>query len=195
MKILHIITGLGTGGAERMLVKLIKSEVDGKRHEVITLTDLGTQGDILIAMGINVHVLRIKNILVPLHILKYMIFIKKHRFDVIQGWMYHGNVVAFLFSLINKKKVLLFNIRHSLHPIKNEKTSTRIVININKLITKYATYIVYNSDISRLQHESFGYKCNNALVVYNGFDPDVFKKNTKQKNITKKNIILGKIKL
>ena len=56
MKILYIITGLPTGGAEMMLYKLL-SKINQKRFEpiVVSLMDRGTLGDRIEALGIPVH--------------------------------------------------------------------------------------------------------------------------------------------
>ena len=44
-RIIHIITGLGSGGAEHMLYKLLKySDKDKYYHEVISLLDEGIYG-------------------------------------------------------------------------------------------------------------------------------------------------------
>lgn len=53
MKVLHIITGLGVGGAEQQLRLLLRHlTVDS---EVVTLTNPGTVADGLIADGVRVH--------------------------------------------------------------------------------------------------------------------------------------------
>ena len=69
-KIIHIITGLGSGGAQHMLYKLIKySDKTRFYHEVISLMDEGVYGCKINALGVKVHCLNINrstgNIIFP----------------------------------------------------------------------------------------------------------------------------------
>ena len=60
MKIVHIITGLGSGGAENMLHKLLRyTDTEKYPQEVISLTDKGVYGEEIEKLGINVHPLEL----------------------------------------------------------------------------------------------------------------------------------------
>ncbi|MDD5037253.1 MAG: hypothetical protein PHE55_21210, partial [Methylococcaceae bacterium] len=55
ISVLHIISGLGFGGAERMLQKLVlHSDATRFRHEVVSLREVGPIGEELLASGIPV---------------------------------------------------------------------------------------------------------------------------------------------
>ena len=60
--VLHVITGLSTGGAEMMLYKLL-SCIDKEKFQcqVISLTDEGTVGAKIKALGIPVQSLGMRN--------------------------------------------------------------------------------------------------------------------------------------
>ena len=59
-KIVHIITGLGSGGAEHMLYKLLKySDREKYYHEVISLLDDGVYGKKIEDLGIKVYCLNL----------------------------------------------------------------------------------------------------------------------------------------
>ncbi len=60
-KVMHVITGLNTGGAETMLLKLLK-EWRGKevRHCVVSLIDKGTLGREIEQLGVTVYSLNLK---------------------------------------------------------------------------------------------------------------------------------------
>lgn len=63
-KIVHIITGLGSGGAEHMLYKLLKySNREKYNHEVISLLDHGIYGERIQQLGIEVRGLNTKQII------------------------------------------------------------------------------------------------------------------------------------
>ena len=55
--ILHIIIGLGKGGAEKTLFNVIKNTKDHFNHHVISLTDFGFYGKELNKFSINVKML------------------------------------------------------------------------------------------------------------------------------------------
>ncbi|MFI9785647.1 glycosyltransferase [Kitasatospora sp. NPDC051984] len=55
MKVLHVVTGLHAGGAERQLALLLRHLPEDQRHEVATLTNPGTVARELRADGFTVH--------------------------------------------------------------------------------------------------------------------------------------------
>ena len=59
MKIVHIITGLGDGGAERTLYKVCKYDIKNK-HIFISLTGPGKYFSLLNKLDIKVNFLNIK---------------------------------------------------------------------------------------------------------------------------------------
>ena len=60
MRILHVITGLGQGGAESVLLRLATYPEPGVTHIVVSLTDEGIYGERLRAAGVAVHALGMK---------------------------------------------------------------------------------------------------------------------------------------
>ena len=58
MKIIHIITGLGDGGAEHALFKICKYDVANK-HLVISLKGPGKYSSLLSKLGIKVYCLNV----------------------------------------------------------------------------------------------------------------------------------------
>ena len=61
LTIVHVITGLGTGGAEHMLYRLLKSHRSHKiKSSVISLTGKGTVGKKIQAIGVRVYVIEAK---------------------------------------------------------------------------------------------------------------------------------------
>ena len=58
MKIVHIITGLGDGGAEHALFKICKYDQKNK-HIVISLKDHGKYFSLLRKLGIKVYCLKV----------------------------------------------------------------------------------------------------------------------------------------
>src|SRR5690625_5159273 len=112
IKIVHIITGLGSGGAENMLYKLLKYwSNDRHHHEVISLMDEGVYGTKIEELGIKVHCLNLneKNLLSSIR-KTYTICKDAH---IIDTWLYHADLLGFIIAKILGKKKLIWNIRHS----------------------------------------------------------------------------------
>lgn len=174
--IVHIITGLGTGGAERALYNLLSGDHGKKyRNVVVSLTGSGVYGLPIEALGVQVHCLDLKfDFKVVRSILKFRTIIRDVQPDLIQGWMYHGNLFAiFARFLLSSPVIVAWNVRHSLYSLSAEKFLTRLVIQINRLFSRYVEIIFYNSGVSREQHEDFGFHSARAITNPNGFDTTI----------------------
>lgn len=193
-RVLHIITGLDLGGAERSLVNLLgATKGDDVEHVVLSLSDLGHYGPELQTMGFAVYALNLRTprgLLIALVRLRKLI--TQISPNVIQGWMYHGNIIASLANFIMRSSLpIIWNIRQSLYDINSEKISTRVVIILLKLISYRAYCIIYNSNQSRDHHESFGFNKKNSLVISNGFDVSRWRPSRRRRKIFREEIGLS----
>ena len=175
LKIVHIITSLDVGGCEKVLFNLLSFDKSQKtRILVISLNLKGYYRKKLIESGFEVLSLNLKE----KKFLSIFLFIKSiinFKPDIIQGWMYHGNLFAlFAKFLLFKKTNLFWNIRQTLYDVKLEKSSTKFVIFICKIFSKFPTKILANSRVSILQHIKYGYADNFKLII-NGVDINNFK--------------------
>ena len=180
MKVLHIITDLDTGGAEMMLYKLLVSLQDESvDSSVVSLMGHGVISVRIEELGIKVETLDMGqgerpgwSTLVSLKQLMARI-----EPDIVQGWMYHGNIAATLAKLLGWmsgcKAGLFWNIRQTLYDLNNEKRQTRWLIHLGRWLSFLPSKIIYNSNMSRKQHADVGYN-NNSQVIPNGFDLQQF---------------------
>jgi len=176
IKLAFIITGLSTGGAEMMLYKLL-SRLNREQFEpvVISLRDYGTLGDRFTALAIPVYTIGMKSgIPTPVAIWRLIEIMRRLNPDLLQGWMYHGNLAALLATFTLKTVPLIWSIRHSVYSLKYDKPSTAVVIRLLAQLSNLPRKILYNSKISANQHEKIGYKPDKTLVIPNGFDTDLF---------------------
>lgn len=194
IKILHVITGLSTGGAEMMLFKLLstgdKSRFD---HEVVSLMDKGAIGRRIEALDTPIYALELSAGQISFTSIKRLNrIVKQTKPDVIQGWMYHGNFAATLMRLFSIRKVLiLWNIRHSLYNIKLEKKNTSKIIRYSAILSNLPEYIIYNSRASANQHEQLGYMPDRTVVIPNGFDCEIFKPSSIKRRSMRANLGIG----
>lgn len=174
IKIIHIITGLGCGGAENMLYKLLKhSDKEKYYHEVISLMDEGVMGDKIRNEGVIVHTLNISKA----NLISSLFEVKKicKDFDIVNTWLYHADFIGFIISKILLKKKLIWNVRHSNLRKQDNKRSTLTLIKINAFLSKRVDLITYNSNEALKNHGNIGYTNKDSRVIYNGFDLGEFK--------------------
>ena len=178
MRILHIISGLSIGGAEMMLYKLLSaSDRNYFNPIVISLTDFGTLGENIKLLDIPVYKIDMSAGFLNLFKLwRFIKLIRKIKPDLIQGWMYHGNLAALLAKWFLPKSVFLsWNIRHTPGDLKKEKRLTRIIICLGAWLSLFPDGIIYNSKLSAQKHKKLGYSDKHVNIIPNGFDCEQFK--------------------
>lgn len=184
MKIVYLTTGLATGGAEVMLYNLLAKF---NRHKfepvVVSLMDKGRFGEAIENLSIPVYSLEMNTGIPTIQTTKKLIkTINQLEPDLIQGWMYHGNIAAQFVSFISRQKApVLWSIHHSLHSLSSEKFLTQALIKLGGLTAKFVKQVAFVSEKSKMQHENLGYSQHNSCIIPNGFDTSLFKPSVKIK--------------
>jgi glycosyltransferase involved in cell wall biosynthesis len=178
MKILHVISAFGTGGAEMMLLKLLTA-MDSREFSssVLTLLDRQELQAQVEALGVTVINLGLRGIDYPRPtvLARLVNEYRRLRPDLVQGWMYHGNLAAWAGTALGFGSPLVcWNIRHSLDDLRHEKWATRMVIRAGGILPGRLNLVLYNSETARRQHARLGYDRHPGLVIANGFDTDQF---------------------
>lgn len=187
-----------------MLYNLMRGGLaDDFETSVVSVTNLGTYGTLLQDLGVPVHALRMHRIAgAPIPLLRLCRYTKHFRPDLIQGWMYHGNIAAFLAkkSLGTRDCILAWNVRHSLYELENERPGTRLMIRGNRALSPHADALLYNSQVSSVQHQAFGFHSSNTHIIPNGFDTIQFAPSSEDRkrirnelNIADSAIVVGHI--
>jgi len=185
-RVLHVISGLTTGGAETALFNLLDGGLaDRFDNRVISLRDLGSVGPKIQTLGVPVANIGIRGGFPTFGNLKKMRReIESFQPDLIQGWMYHGNLAAaYMARLGSTPPALAWNVRHSLYDLKSEKRMTRQVIQASRLISRKPDLILYNSELSRRQHEAFGFQATQGHVIPNGINLDRYQPSYRAKEV------------
>ena len=175
--VVHVIAGLGLGGAETALARLVgQSAPAGFTHIVVSLSSRGDLASEIEAAGGTV---------VPLHLGKGLSFLRHIRQlvrrlrrlepDIIQGWMAHGNLAAWLVrTLVCRRAALTWNLRMTLSRTFEKPRTLRITRAIAKL-SRSVDLLISNSEASLREHLALGYRPRDTAVIPNGFDPSVFR--------------------
>lgn len=176
-KIVHIISGLKSGGAERSLFNICNSNIsDYFIQSVICLGDKAIYGDKLEELGVEVYYLNFKNSNKLYAFLNFKNIIKKISPDIIQGWMTHGNFASVLaYFILSGRPSLFWNIRQTVYKLKHEYILTRFLFLINILLSRLPNGIISNANISIKQLIKFGYKNDSFILIPNGFDTNYWK--------------------
>mgnify|MGYP000923243032 FL=1 len=191
IRIVHIITGLGSGGAENMLYKLIKySDKSKYYHEVISLMDEGIIGKRIRDEGVKIHSLNVSKANIFKSILNARRICKD--FDIINTWLYHADMFGFVIAKLLLKKKLIWNIRHSNLDKNANKSRTLMIVKINLLLSKKLDCITFNSNKALETHLTVGFKNKNTIVIPNGFELNKFSFNEENRNTLRKALNLDK---
>jgi len=178
IKVVHIITGLSTGGAEMMLYNLL-SRMDRTAFDpqVISLTNIGSIGGKIRALGVPVRAMGMRRSMPnPLGVLRLAHRLRKARADVIQTWMYHADLVGGLAAKIARDIPLAWGIHSSnLDPQGVKRRTIWTVMVCARLSRWLPTRIVCCSVASRRVHMEQGYTADKMVVIPNGFDLDAFR--------------------
>ena len=147
-KILLVISGLTTGGAETMACRLATQWVEaGVAVHVVCLGNTGS-GSIarrMEAVGVTISVLGMSGLSsLPSSLFSLLRISRRYRPDIIQGWMYHGNAFSVVCAAAcGFSRPLCFGIRHSLNDIDVEERRHQRVIRLNAALSIFCRTIVY----------------------------------------------------
>ncbi len=178
LRIMHIITGLGTGGAEQMLARLLEYG-DRERFQPV-IVSLGRGGDIggrIRALEVPVYELGMKpgrpSVTALLHLRG---IIRREAPHVIQTWMYHADLLGGVAAKLAGGVPVAWGIRHTdLDPTRTKSTTLRVVRLCARLSRALPTAIVTNSEAALSVHGELGYDVERMAVIPNGFDLSVYR--------------------
>lgn len=167
--VLHVITGLDTGGAETALFRLIDSSANRHyRHEVVTLMPGGTMLPTFRQAGIDVTEIDLRK--APLAgFLRLVRMMRAGRPDIVQTWMYHADLVGGLAARVAGNRNVIWGIRTT--GIAHGPRATAVVRRLCAWLSGRVPHtIVCVADASRKAHVDKGYDSQRMVVVHNGFN-------------------------
>ncbi|HXF93041.1 MAG TPA: glycosyltransferase [Nitrospiraceae bacterium] len=180
MRVLYIITGLATGGAEIMLLRLLE-RLDRGRYKpmVISLTTVGDIGPRIAALDIPVQALGMTSGLSGLSGFRRLLReVKRFEPDIVHTWLYHADLFGGLAARLAGIDAVCWSIRSS--NLDSDKThwTTRAVRQVGALLSHIIPRRIFlNSETASRIHVSLGYAVEKMSVVPNGFDMTRFRPN------------------
>ncbi len=173
MNIVFISTGLQTGGAEMMLIKLLE-RLNRKSFspQVVSLTTEGELGSRIRELGVPVHALAMQpGRLDAAAVWRLSGLLRRTAAQVVQTWMYHADLVGGLAARLAGVPTIVWGIRNSnLDPDKT-KPMTRGVVGLCAGLSHWIpSGILSCSETARDVHVARGYAAAKLTVIPNGFD-------------------------
>lgn len=172
---MHVVSGLGVGGAESMLASLvIAKQASGVQQHVVALTKGGENARRLRDAGVEVTELDFRSDRLPfaqLLQLARLVTLTKPR--ILQSWMYHADIAAtFALALSGRWSVtsLVWGIRCSDMDLSRYRPSLRIVVRTAALLSWLPRAIIANSRAGAQAHLDLGYRPSRLEVIENGID-------------------------
>jgi glycosyltransferase involved in cell wall biosynthesis len=182
MHVAFLSSGLETGGAELALLRLTAAlRAHAVTSSVVSLRGPGAVGALFRQAAIDVLPLGLPapaSVVAALPRLSE--FLRRRSASLVHGWMYHGNLAAYLAGRRLHLPVV-WGIRQSLAGAQ-DPWLTRRVISVGARLSRTVDAIVYNSAGARVQHEARGYAAPKSAVIPNGFDTDRLQPNAELRN-------------
>ncbi len=182
MKILHIITGLGVGGAETVLKRLIEFDIANRDNiVVVSLTSLGVIGEILHGQGLKVHALNLSSSPLGFCTALWQLrkLIRQYQPQIVQTWMYHADLLGGLAAYLAGQRNIVWNIRIAAVP-KNNKLTIAIMWVCALLSHWLPKKIVCVAEAAKGVHIGYGYDATRMVVIHNGLNFADFSASTTQ---------------
>lgn len=184
LHVLHILPSLPRAGAETALYRLIAhSKPAMLRHTVIAFKGGGPLAAAMREAGATVITLRLAfRPSAVSETMKLLGLVRQMRPDIIQGWMIHANVLAWIArATVCPSSALAWNLRITAHDLVHENRMTRFLTNRAATLSKTVDLLISNSSVGLTEHRQLGYSPQATAVVPNGFDTSLFKPDPKSR--------------
>jgi len=176
---LHVISGLGVGGAESMLASLtVSKQAAGVQQHVVALTHGGEHAQTLREASVKVTELDFRRGYIPLvQLYRLSRLIAQVRPRTVQSWMYHADMAAtFALALSGRwsSTSLVWGIRCSDMDLSRYRPGLRFVVRAAALLSWLPRAIIANSHTGARVHLALGFRPPRMVVIENGIDTTRF---------------------
>jgi glycosyltransferase involved in cell wall biosynthesis len=175
--IFHVITGLDRGGAETMLLKLIRAtDARQYRHVVFVLTNSSAMLPEFREQGIDVRKLNVRGVGSLLRaLLTTRRAVVSERPVVLMSWLHHADLFAALLKLMHPSLRFVWNIRCSKLSPTELPWGNILLVRLLAFLSFIPAAVATNSIAGRNEHAAIGYRPRRWVILPNGFDTNAFK--------------------
>lgn len=176
---MHLITGLSSGGAERMLTRLVTHGASANgdvHHTVISMMDEGFFGDKIKRAGVPLITLGMERSRPSLGgLLRLIKVLKQEKPDVLQTWLYHADLMGSIAARFAGGARVAWNLRCSDMDMQRYSRLSKAVLWLLAWLSATVDAIAVNSRAGRRVHEDLGYRPPRWDLIPNGFDLNDFR--------------------
>src|SRR5688572_18385258 len=130
LRVLHVISGLLRGGAERMLVSLLRALSERCDQAVLALVGGPIREEVLAAGVPLCELSQSGTVAAALRLPKALRYASPFNADVIHGWMYNGNLLAQV--LASQSDVpCVWAVHQGMEDVRREKLGVRLALAAN----------------------------------------------------------------
>lgn len=178
LRVTHVITGLGTGGAEHSLLKLVRGMDRGRfRNAVVALTPPGALAPAIEAAGVSVRSLGMRRGLPsPAALLRLVRWLRAERAHVVQTWLPHADLLGGLAARLAGRPPVVWNIRYTQvqDPLRHPAPAWSVRA-CAALSRRLPVRIVSCTERGAAFSAALGYDEARLVVIPNGFDTRYFR--------------------
>ncbi|MBA7600142.1 D-inositol-3-phosphate glycosyltransferase [subsurface metagenome] len=172
--ILHFITNVNIGGAERTLLRTIKHfDRDKFNHIVLTLLAKGSLWEQFKKEGIEIQSLNMKNHLDIFSLIRYIQVLRVKKPAIVVAYLFHALTFAVIGKVLYPRSILV-------HYKRNVTFASRLRDKLNKLYTFFVDYLIGISKGVVASESKVKFHLGlNSFFVYNGIElPKIHKRPT-----------------
>jgi glycosyltransferase involved in cell wall biosynthesis len=179
-KVLHVITGLTVGGAERSLSLILEgTQAQLQEIMVVSLTASGHFNEVIRRMGIEVATLdMVRGRPSPWGLIRLIGIIRRFRPDILQSWMYHADLLSLCALWLSGRRratKLFWGVRCTDIARFERRPLLSLVVRLCALFSKAPDRIIVNSHAGQRDHCKIGYAGERMTVIHNGIQPGRFR--------------------
>ena len=168
IKILHIITGLNSGGAENVMCRIIKNTPE-INHIVVSLSKGGIHEQTLRNNRTRVYQLETNFFSICSTIFQLIKIYDAIKPDIVQTWLIHGDLIGAILKIFRSESNLVWNIRHSDYSFRKTKIRTwPVLITLVFFSRILPNKILTCASSIRELYVKFGYPSKKFHVIPNG---------------------------
>jgi glycosyltransferase involved in cell wall biosynthesis len=169
--IVHLITGLELGGAERMLAQVVgRADRSRFRPVVVSLTRPGPVGAAIAEGGISVRSLGLRRGMPdPRGIVRLAAILRELHPAVLQTWLYHADLLGVLARWFAPAGRLIWSVRCS------DMAGSHALCRILARLSAVPDCVAVNSAAGQRAHMAMGYRPRRWRLIPNGFDTELFR--------------------
>lgn len=175
MKVLHLISGLGQGGAETVLTRLVTHST--YENIVVSFGDEGVFGEKLKEAGVAVHTLNMRPGKIGLKdLMALRRLLKVLQPDIVQTWMYHADLFGGIVARTAGFSHIAWGIRNSGASLKETSKMNYYLARVSAWLSRFIPQriIVCGEQAAKI-HASWGYAAEKMVVIQNGYNFEQWK--------------------